>query len=182
MPVKIEGFAAKDAEDAARIWNEVVDDGIAYPQEDDLTPPEAEKFFSSQTFTGIARDTETDEALGLYILHPNNVGRCGHIANCSYAVERSARGRHIGEILVKDSIERAREAGFRIIQFNAVVATNYPALALYRKMGFRQLGTIPGGFRMKDGSYEGIIIHYLCLRGPDDAFQPDRCGLKPMSA
>ena len=159
MPVKIEGFAAKDAEDASRIWNEVVDDGIAYPQEDDLTPPEAEKFFSSQTFTGIARDTETDEALGLYILHPNNVGRCGHIANW-----------------------RAREAGFRIIQFNAVVATNYPALALYRKMGFRQLGTIPGGFRMKDGSYEDIIIHYLCLRGPDDAFQPDRCGLKPMSA
>lgn len=163
MSVEMAGFAAKDSEEAARIWNEVVDDGIAYPQEDDLTPAEAENFFSSQTHTGIARDTETGKAVGLYILHPNNVGRCGHIANCSYAVERNARGMHVGEILVKDSIEQARKAGFRIIQFNAVVATNYPALALYRKMGFRQLGTIPGGFRMKDGSYEDIIVHYLCL-------------------
>ena len=42
-------------------------------------------------------------------------------------------------------------------------ATNYPALKLYRKMGFKQLGTIPGGFRMKDGRYEDIIIHYLLL-------------------
>lgn len=167
MAMEIWKFSGEDAKDAARIWNEVVEDGVAYPQEDCLSEEQARDFFSSQTYTGIVRDTETGEAVGLYILHPNNVGRCGHIANCSYAVERSARGKRIGEILVGDSIEKAREAGFRIIQFNAVVATNYPALTLYRKMGFRQLGTIPGGFRMKDGSYEDIIIHYLCLRIED---------------
>ena len=50
-----------------------------------------------------------------YILHPNNIGRCGHIANASYAVSSKSRGLHIG---------------------------------------FRQLGTIPGGFLMKDGHYE----------------------------
>ena len=39
---------------------------------------------------------EDGKIFGLYILHPNNVGRCGHICNASYAVSSDARGRHIG--------------------------------------------------------------------------------------
>ena len=34
---------------------------------------------------------------------------------------------------------------------------------LYAKLGFTQLGTIPGGFLMKDGHYQDIIIHYKKL-------------------
>ena len=36
------------------------------------------------------------------------------------------------------------------------------ALALYKKLGFTQLGVIPGGFLNKDGEYEDIIPHYQC--------------------
>ena len=53
--------------------------------------------------------------------------------------------------------------GFGILQFNAVVSSNTPALNLYRKLGFTRLGTIPGGFHMKDGSYQDIIPHYKKL-------------------
>ena len=156
-------YTSDRAAAAAVIWNEVVLDGIAFPQETTLTPEEADHFFLSQTLTRLATDAESGQVLGLYILHPNNVGRCGHIANTSYAVRGDMRNRHIGETLVRDSLDRARDFGFRILQFNAVVATNTRALHLYKKLGFVPLGSIPGGFRMPDGSYVDIVPHYHLL-------------------
>ena len=106
---------------------------------------------------------QTGHIYGLYILHPNNVGRCGHICNASYAVEREARGLHIGEKLVSDCLRQGRAHGFRILQFNAVVASNTHARHLYERLGFQPLGVIPGGFRMKDGHYEDICPYYHVL-------------------
>ncbi len=162
MSIEIKQFTENDIEAANAIWNEVVSDGIAFPQIEELDEKSGIEFFKSQSFTGVAYD-ENGEAVGLYILHPNNVGRCGHICNASYAVKSGKRGQHIGEILVKHCIEKAKEAGFGVLQFNAVVATNIAALKLYKKLGFTQLGTIPHGFLMKDGHYEDIIPHYYVL-------------------
>lgn len=150
-----------DIEAMRAIWNEVVRDGIAFPQEEELDHDQAATFFAAQTYTAVA---EVDgRVLGLYILHPNNVGRCGHISNASYAVSSECRGQHIGEQLVRDCIDKAREHGFRILQFNAVVASNIHARHLYEKLGFRQLGIIPGGFRLKSGRYEDICPYYISL-------------------
>ena len=154
-------YKTSDMVDAMNIWNEVVREGIAFPQDVELTENDADNFFQSQSFTGVAVNDETREVVGLYILHPNNVGRCGHICNTSYAVKSDKRGLHIGEQLVKDSLKVGAELGFRILQFNAVVATNSHALHLYERLGFTQLGKIPQGFRMKDGHYEDIIMRTL---------------------
>ena len=159
----IREFWESDAKNAAAIWNRVVEDGVAFPQLDKLSEKEAEKFFAEQDFTGIAFDTDTGETVGLYILHPNNIGRCGHIANASYAVKADCRGKHIGEAIVSHSLKKAAELGFKLMQFNAVVAANKPALHLYEKLGFVKLGTIPGGFLMKDGHYEDIVLFYHTL-------------------
>ena len=156
-------YKTSDMVDAMNIWNEVVREGIAFPQDVELTENDADNFFQSQSSTGVAVNDETREVVGLYILHPNNVGRCGHICNTSYAVKQGKRGLHIGEQLVKHSIDTGRSLGFRILQFNAVVATNTHALHLYERIGFHQLGVIPCGFRMKDGHYEDIIPHYISL-------------------
>jgi len=145
------------------IWNEVIEDGIAFPQTEPLTTAEAIRLFAEQSFTGVAEDQSTGEVLGLYILHPNNVGRCGHISNASYAVKSEVRGMHIGEKLVLHSIKKGRELGFQILQFNAVVKTNQYAIRLYEKLGFVKLGLIPGGFLMKDGTLEDIILFYRTL-------------------
>lgn len=161
--LKIEEFKKEYVKDAISIWNDIVEDGIAFPQKEALDEKSGTEFFNSQSFTGIAIDTDSNEVVGLYILHPNNVGRCGHISNASYAVKRSKRGMHIGEFLVKDCLAKAKEIGFKILQFNAVVATNTSALKLYAKLGFTQLGIIPNGFLMKDGTYEDIIPHYIEL-------------------
>lgn len=142
------------------IWNEVVEDGIAFPQEELLDSVSGKTFFEGQTCSAAAFDTDTHEIVGLYILHPNNVGRCGHICNASFAVKRSARGNHIGRMLVEDCLIRGKECGFKILQFNAVVAANTAARRLYEGLGFKQLGTIPNGFHMKDGSYEDICPYY----------------------
>ena len=57
----------------------------------------------------------------------------------------------------------AKEMGFRIMQFNAVVRTNVHARHLYERLGFTPLGMIPGGFRMRDGHYEDIVPYYSIL-------------------
>ena len=129
----------KDINSMVTIWNEVVENGVAFPQEDTLDEVTGKVFFESQSYCGVAVD-DNDKVVGLYILHPNNVGRCGHICNASYAVNSKCRGLHIGEKLVTDCLLQARH--------------------LYERVGFKQLGTIPHGFRMKDGTYENICPYY----------------------
>lgn len=159
--MQIRKYTKEDLPQMTAIWNEIVKEGIAFPQEELLNNETATNFFTSQSYVGVAEEDEN--IVGLYILHPNNVGRCGHIGNASYAVSSACRGKHIGEQLVKDCIARAKELDFRILQFNAVVESNMAARHLYERLGFVQLGVIPKGFRMKDGSYENICPYYLKL-------------------
>lgn len=163
MTVTVRPYRTADEAAMIRIWNQVVEEGIAFPQEEPLDATSGRAFFAGQSFCGVAEETDTGEVLGLYILHPNNVGRCGHICNASYAVAAERRGEHIGERLVLHCLDQGRELGFRVLQFNAVVSTNVHARHLYERLGFVQLGTIPGGFRMKDGRYEDICPYYHIL-------------------
>lgn len=159
MEITVRKYVPEDLPDMIRIWNEVVEDGVAFPQEEYLTAETGAEFFAAQTRSAVAVD-ETGAVRGLYILHPNNVGRCGHISNASYAVERVSKGLHIGEKLVSDCLVQGRAHGFTLLQFNAVVANNVHARHLYERLGFIQLGVIPKGFRMKDGHYEDICPYY----------------------
>ena len=136
--INVRGFLPTDVRQMMEIWNGIVRQGDAFPQEEELTLDTAMTFFGGQSFTGVAEDEDGNIA-GLYILHPNNIGRCGHIANASYAVASARRGEHIGEALVRDCIRKCSELGFGVLQFNAVVATNEPALRLYRKLHPRQI-------------------------------------------
>lgn len=196
--ITVRGYTPCDIAAMARIWNEVVASGDAFPQDAPLGASEAASFFAVQTHCAVAvvgncasegrkqtgakpQETKQVEAkqaatkpdgscggkvAGLYILHPNNVGRCGHIANASYAVSSDCRGEHIGEALVKDCLKEAARAGYRVLQFNAVVAANTHARHLYERLGFMQLGTIKGGFRLggkENGTYVDICPYYISL-------------------
>lgn len=158
----IRSYEEKDLKEMTAIWNEVVEDGFAFPQEDILDETTGAAFFAEQSYCGVATD-DNGNVVGLYILHPNNIGRCGHICNASYAVSAKCRGQHIGEKLVLDCMAQAKKRGFMILQFNAVVESNIHARHLYERIGFRQLGVIPKGFRMKDGHYENICPYYIEL-------------------
>ena len=159
--MEIRAYTDADVPAMVRIWNRVVEDGIAFPQEEFLDEKSGKEFFASQTYCAVAE--ENGKVEGLYILHPNNIGRCGHICNASYAVDSACRGKHIGEKLVSDCLVQAKRLGFGVMQFNAVVESNIHARHLYERLGFIQLGTIPNGFRMKDGSYQNICPYYHTL-------------------
>ncbi len=163
MEIVIREFSKEDASAAIEIWNEVVLDGVAFPQTETLGIEDGTEFFLEQSFTALACDSEKGEICGIYILHPNNIGRCGHIANASYAVKRTKKNMGFGEALVRHSLIKAKELGFSIMQFNAVVATNKYALHLYEKIGFTRLGTIPCGFRLKNDEFADIVPHYYVL-------------------
>ncbi len=159
MDILVREYTQNDLPMMIEIWNSVVSDGIAFPQTELLDIDTGADFFASQSHCSVA--VFGGKIAGLYILHPNNVGRCGHICNASYAVANEYRNMGIGERLVRDCMSAAHEIGFRILQFNAVVATNSSARHLYEKIGFTQLGTIKGGFLMKDGHYEDICPYYI---------------------
>jgi len=157
----VRAYRTEDLPAMIAIWNEVVEEGVAFPQEEFLDESTGAEFFAAQSYIGVAE--EDGKVVGLYILHPNNIGRCGHICNASYAVSSDCRGKHIGEKLVTDCLRMGKELGFRVMQFNAVVENNIHARHLYERLGFTQLGVIPGGFRMKDGHYENICPYYKVL-------------------
>lgn len=163
MDIIIRPYEDRDLPDMTSIWNEVVREGNAFPQDTCLDNLTGKDFFVEQSFAAVAEDTAAGKLCGLYILHPNNVGRCGHICNASYAVSGDLRGLHIGERLVNHCLVQGKKLGFRILQFNAVVVSNTAARHLYERLGFRPLGVIPGGFLMKDGHYEDICPYYHLL-------------------
>lgn len=158
MALEIRPFREEDLAGMIKVWNEVVEAGESFPQIMPLSIDDAREFFGAQTLTTVA--VVDNKLFGLYILHPNNVGRCAHVANASYAVVSSARGLGLGRELVKDSLEQAARKGFRGLQFNAVVASNVSAIHLYEDMGFTRVGTIPHGFCNNMGGYEDMHIYY----------------------
>lgn len=159
--MRIRPYRDEDLPAMVALWNEIVAEGRAFPQEKTLELDEGREFFASQNHCGVG--LLNDELIALYILHPNNVGRCGHIANASFAIAANARGHGLGENLVKDCLARGKECGFRILQFNAVTDSNAAARKLYAKLGFQELGSIPGGFRLDDGRWEDIHLFWKTL-------------------
>ena len=108
MTINVSKLTEADLAGAVAIWNEIVEEGLAFPQEESLTLDSGRAFFAEQSFTGGAYDSGNGEMVGMYILHPNNVGRCGHICNASYAVKWTARGKHVGEALVRHCLRMGR--------------------------------------------------------------------------
>ncbi len=163
MEIEIRKWEEKDLAEIIEIWNEVVVEGVAFPQEELLDEKRGKSFFAAQTYCGVAVERKSGVVVGLYILHPNNVGRCGHISNASYAVRSDKRGLHIGEKLVQDCLAQGKAHGFSILQFNAVVAENIHARHLYTRLGFEEVGRIAKGFRKKDGQFADIYVYYHAL-------------------
>lgn len=92
--------------------------------------------------------------LGTAKMHANYAGPGSHVASASFMVGSAARGRGVGRALVEDALAWARGAGFRAMQFNAVVDTNSAAVRLWESLGFDTIGVVPEAF---DSATHGLV-------------------------
>jgi L-amino acid N-acyltransferase YncA len=106
---------------------------------------------------------EGGEVLGSARMGPNRPGNGDHIGTASFMVATAARGRGVGRQLGEYVVQWHRDAGFRGIQFNAVVETNTAAVHLWESLGFEIVGTVPGAFRSPAHGYVGLHVMYLPL-------------------
>ncbi|WP_025100751.1 N-acetyltransferase [Burkholderia sp. A1] len=109
------------------------------------------------------------ELLGSYYLKPNAAGPGNHVCNCGYMVSPAARGKGVAQRMCEHSLQVAREAGFLAMQFNSVVATNEVAVALWKKMGFEVVGTLPRAYRHARLGLVDCLVMYRWLGEPDPA-------------
>ena len=103
------------------------------------------------------------EVVGTYVLRPNQPALGAHVANAGYMVRPDTFGHGIGTAMGEHSLHEARAAGYRAMQFNAVVSTNVRAVALWRRLGFDVIGTMPGGFHHRERGYVDLLIMYRRL-------------------
>ena len=103
------------------------------------------------------------EVVGAYVIRPNLPGLGAHVANAGYMVRPGEFGGGIGTAMGEHSLAEARAAGYRAMQFNAVVSTNTRAVALWERLGFRIIGTVPEAFRHAREGYVALHIMYRAL-------------------
>lgn len=141
------------------IISAVVRTGDTYTLAPDVSEAEAREFW-----IGVPLETyvaEQDGAIvGTYALRPNQRGLGSHVANVGYMVRPGHAGQGIGTLLGEHSFVAARAAGFEAMQFNAVVSTNERAVALWQRLGFAIVGTVPRAFRHRTkGDVDLYIMH-----------------------
>lgn len=98
--------------------------------------------------------------VAMYKLVANQRDLGSHVANASFMVDPLHGGRGVGKALGLHCLQEARRAGFLAMQFNFVVSTNEAAVALWRKLGFSIVGTLPKVFRHRErGLVDAFVMH-----------------------
>jgi L-amino acid N-acyltransferase YncA len=115
-------------------------------------------------FSGAGRRVFVAEAadaiLGTSYLRSNQSGGGRHVANAGYATAAAAQGRGVARALLAHSLETARAAGFRAMQFNFVVASNTRAVKTWEAAGFAIVGRLPGAFEHPSlGFVDALVMH-----------------------
>lgn len=154
------------AEDWPDIWAfaaPILAAGETYAVDRDITADRARRWWMAEppgrTFVAVA----DSRVLGSARLVRDMEGGGAHVANASFLVDAGASGQGVGRLLGEHVLAAARAAGFRAMQFNAVVETNDHAVRLYRSLGFHTLGTLPEGFRHPTRGYVGLHVMYRPL-------------------
>jgi L-amino acid N-acyltransferase YncA len=148
--------------DAAAIWRifqAVVAPGDTYSFTPDTTEKDAVAYFLGP---GIASFVAEDDGrvIGMYKLIPNRIGRGSHVSNASFMVDPTAQGRGAGRALGEHCLDEARRQGYEAMQFNFVVSTNTAGVALWKKLGFEIVGTLPKAFDHATlGKVDAYVMH-----------------------
>ncbi|MGH8264152.1 MAG: GNAT family N-acetyltransferase [Steroidobacteraceae bacterium] len=104
--------------------------------------------------------TDGNQVVGTYFLQANQAGGGSHVANCGYITAAEAQGRGVARAMLDHSIARARERGFRAMQFNFVVSTNTRAVRTWEASGFTIVARLPKAFNHPTLGYvDALVMH-----------------------
>lgn len=141
------------------IFQEVVRDETTYVFASDTSHEDAFAYWFGPGVTSYVAEDD-GQIIGMYKLIANQRDLGAHVANASFMVSSSASGKGVGRQMGEHCLQEAQKAGFKAIQFNFVVSTNQAAVALWQKLGFSIVGTVPKVFRHKSLGYvDAYVMH-----------------------
>jgi L-amino acid N-acyltransferase YncA len=181
--MKIRAGTEADRDAIWKIFHEVVAAGDTYAIDPEISRTDALAYwFAPGTHTYVMQHASVENSVavpgkptasptimqnrqivGTYILRPNQSGGGSHVANAGFMVAPDARGQGIGRAMGEHCLNEARRLGFRAMQFNFVVSTNASAIRLWKQLGFKIVGTLPGAFRHPERGYVDVYVMYRSL-------------------
>jgi GNAT superfamily N-acetyltransferase len=144
-------------------FSAIVAAGESYAYPEGLSLEEARPLWMEEPPGRTVVAVEDGVVVGSAKMGPNRPGRGSHIATASFMVDPARAGRGVGRALGEHVVAWARDAGYRGIQFNAVVESNVAAVRLWESLGFRVLATVPGAFDHPRHGYVGLHVMFLDL-------------------
>lgn len=138
-----------EAADFDQVWSII--EGVVQAQETYAFDPDMDRASAWKIWVELPRATfvveQDGQILGTYYIKANAAGPGDHVCNCGYMTAAAARGKGVASAMCRHSLQVGRELGFSAMQFNSVVASNTVAVALWQKLGFAIVGTLPKAYR-----------------------------------
>lgn len=148
-----------DFENIFPMLKEVFDKGDTYVFAENLSHNEIYEIWMKHA-QSVFVAVEDCKILGTYYIKPNQPGRGSHVCNAGYIVSSEARGKGLGKEMCLHSIEEAKKLGYKAMQFNIVVSTNKGAIKVWKKCGFKIVGTLPKVFNHKELGYVDAFVMF----------------------
>ena len=162
MPLQIRPALSADRPAIWSILQPVFAAGETYTVPRDLTEAQALDYWFRDGHTVFVAE-DAGAIVGTYFLQANQHGSGSHVGNCGYVTAPQATGKGVARAMCLDSLDRARAAGFRAMQFNFVVSTNERAVRLWQSLGFAIVGTLPGSFLHPSRGYVDAFVMFRNL-------------------
>ena len=156
----------RDIEPLRRLYRVIVDEGTSYPHNQFPSDEEFRDYWirgKSTVVVYLADRLHDERMLGAFYLKPNWPGRARHVANAGFIVAPEWRGKGLGRLLGVTMLGYARDLDYRSVLFNLVFSENVTARQLWQKLGFQELGIIPGAVLKNDGTFQDAIIMWRSL-------------------
>lgn len=146
------------------IFQSVISTGDTYNFDPDTDYQTVFDYWFSPNATAYVAE-ENGNILGTYKLMAYQRDQGSYVANAAFMVGPDCRGRGVGKALGLHCLKEAKQAGYKAILFYYVVSTNESAIALWKKLGFNIVGTVPKAFLHPE---KGFVDVFLMHRFLDD--------------